>query len=185
MWEVANEYARKFGEIIGYKVEHWVGDEPGVCCFGDAYFFELEEMMDVVDRIDEHCKRYGSKEAVGQEVIDWADWLLDCNTADMVKEYVMPRVTRQLRPNICLSAWLDGCPHIEKKAWTGPDSEYIQLQNDVETMERLIKEYRGNRTMENVLTNLQARLDIEAKRKAERDFKEWEEYIKRGVSVAM
>lgn len=183
MWAVAKEYARQFGEIIGYRVDHWVGDEPWVCCFGDCYFFELEEMVDLVDKIDEHCKRYGSKKAVGQEVIDWMDWLMDGRPSDALMEYTMPRVTHQLRPNISLSAWMAGCPRQEMKAWNGPDAEYFQLKNDVETMERLIKEYRGNRTLENVMTNLQAKLDIEAKEKSERDFREWEDFLKKGKSV--
>lgn len=184
LWAVAKEYARQFGEIIGYRVDHWMGDEPWVCCFGDCYFFEMEEMVELVDKIDEHCIRYGSRKAVGQEVIDWMNWVMEGMPSDMTAEYVMKRVTHQLRPNISLSAWMDGRPREDRKAWEGPDAEYLRLQNDVEMMERIISEYRGNRTLENVMTNLQAKLDIEAKKKAERDFQEWEKFLKKGKNDA-
>lgn len=48
LWAVAKEYARQFGEIIQMEPEHLVGDCPDMCCFGDCYFFTLEEIRQVV-----------------------------------------------------------------------------------------------------------------------------------------
>lgn len=174
---VAKEYARIFGDIIGSELEFFVGDDPtDMACFGDCFFFSLSEMRDVVDNIDAYVTRYGSKEAVGQEIRDWVNWWVDSSNALM--ERIEPRVTHQLRPNISLKAWLDGCPRKEHKPWAGPDAEYLRLKNDADTLTRLIAEYRGNRSLDNVLKNIQAQLDIEAERKAKRDFFEWENIIK-------
>lgn len=176
---VAKEYARQFGKIIGMELEHFVGDDPmGFACFGDSYFFNLGDMAVVVDNIEAYAKRYGSREAVGQEVLDWVDWWLDGRHGDALTERIVSRVTRQLRPNISLEKWLDGHPREDTQPWSGPDADHMRLQNDVATVQRLVGEFRGSRSLDNVLANLQARLDIEAKRKAERDFEEWQQLMK-------
>jgi hypothetical protein len=177
MLGVAKEYARIFGEIIESELDFFVGDDPtDMACFGDCLFFSLSEMRDVVDNIDAYQARYGSKEAVGQEIRDWVYWLTDSSNALM--ERIEPRVTHQIRPNISLKAWLDGCPRQERKQFSGPDAEYMRLQDDADTLKRLIAEYRGSRSLDNVLKNVQAQLDIEAERKAKRDFAEWEKLMK-------
>lgn len=177
MMAVAKEYARIFGEIIESELEFFVGDDPtDIACFGDCLFFSLSEMRDVVDNIDAYQARYGSKDAVGQEIRDWVYWLTDSSNAMM--ERIEPRVTHQLKPNISLKAWLDGCPRQERKPYSGPDAEYMRLQNDADTLKRLIAEYRGTRSLDNVLKNVQAQLDIEAERKAKRDHDEWEKIMK-------
>ncbi len=174
---VAKEYARLFGQIIESELEFFVGDDPtGIACFGDCFFFSLSEMRDVVDNIDAYNARYGSREAVGQEIRDWVYWWTDNSNALM--ERIEPRVTHHLRPNISLKAWLDGCPRQECKPFSGQDAEYIRLQNDADTLKRLIAEYRGNSSLDNVLNNVQAKLDIEAEQKAKRDFAEWEKIMK-------
>ena len=146
LWAVANEYARQFGEIIQMEPEHWVGDCPDMCCFGDCYFFTLEEIRQVVDDIDKYKKRYRSAEAVGEEIRDWVDWWLDdCDAERMCR--VEHRVTRQLRPNINLKSWLDGCPREDRQPWSGPDAELMQLENDELVLERLIATYRENRSL--------------------------------------
>lgn len=177
LWAVAKEYARLFGEIISMEPEFWVSDEPWLCCFGDCYFFTLDEMVQVVDNIGKYVKRYGSKEAVGQEVRDWVDWWLESDIKACDYERMQARVTHQLRVNIKLSAWLDGCPREDSKPFDGPDAHYIQLQNDHETLERLISQYRENRTLGNVLENVSTMLDRAAKEKAERDFQYWSELM--------
>lgn len=175
---VATEYARQFGKILGTDPEYWVGDDPEICCFGDCWFFTLDEMRAVVDGIDKYVTRYGSREAVGQEIRDWEEWWLEDMHIGDVMEVVMPRATKQLRPNISLQAWLDGCPRDERKAWTGPDADLMRMENDVATLERLIVEFRANRTLENVLANLRAKLDVAKEEKARRDFEEWEKMMK-------
>lgn len=176
---VAKEYARIFGEIIESELEFFVGDDPtDMACFGEYLFFSISEMRDVVDNIDTYVTRYGSIEAVGQEIRDWVYWWTDADSSNTLMERIEPRVTHQLRPNISLKAWLDGCPRQERKTWEGPDADYLRLQNDADTLKRLIAEYRGSRSLDNVLENIQAQLDIEAKRKAKRDFAEWEKIMK-------
>ena len=177
MMAVAKEYARIFGQIIESELEFFVGDDPtDIACFGDCLFFSLSEMRDVVDNIDAYQARYGSREAVGQEIRDWVNWWVDSSNALM--ERIESRVTHQLRPNISLKAWLDGCPRQERKPWEGPDADYLRLQDDADTLKRLIAEYRGSRSLDNVLENVQAQLDIETERKAKRDFAEWEKIMK-------
>ena len=176
---VAKEYARLFGQIIESELEFFVGDDPtDTACFSDYFFFSLSEMRDVVDNIDAYKARYGSREAVGQEIRDWVSWWVDADCGNALMERIEPRVTHHLRPNISLKAWLDGCPRQECKPFSGPDAEYIRLQNDADTLKRLIAEYRSNRSLDNVLNNVQAKLDIEAERKAKRDFAEWEKIMK-------
>jgi hypothetical protein len=179
---VAKEYARIFGEIIEAELEFFVGDDPtDMACFGDCFFFSLSEMRDVVDNIDAYQARYGSKEAVGQEIRDWVNWWADADSSNALMERIEPRVTHHLWPNISLKAWLDGCPRQERKPYSGPDAEYMRLQDDADTLKRLIAEYRGSRSLDNVLKNIQAQLDIEEERKAKRDFDAWEKIMKSDV----
>lgn len=179
LWAVAREYARLFGEIIGAEPEHWVGDTPDMCCFGDCYFFTLEEMRGVVDKIDEHTERYGTKEAVGDEVRDWVDWWLDDipdgeASGTTVMEHVEARVTRQLRPNITLEAWLGGCPREERTPWSGPDAEYMRLKQTHQLLIGLIKDYGPDNTLENVFVDVDQDLERETAAKRKRDKEEFE-----------
>lgn len=178
LWAVAKEYARQFGEIIGYDPEYWVGDCPDLCCFGDYYFFSLEEMREVVDNIGKYAKRYGSKGAVGQEIRDWVDWWLDSRYDETAAlERVLPRVTQQLRVNINLKSWLDGCPREDRTPWSGPDADFVRLQNDHDTIERLMKEYGPDSILADIFTDLAQDLNKAAEEKARRDFGQWQEML--------
>ncbi len=174
-WAVAQTVAQLFGEIIGMRLEHFVGDDPTeTACFGDCYFFTVGEMWQVLQNLDRYVGRYGSREAVGEEIRDWVDWWMDSHDPDTARELVRARVTHQLRPNISLRAWLDGCPREDRLPWSGPDADYMRLQSDRDTLERLIREYRANRTLSNVLDSINTDLDREAEQKAKRDFDEWQ-----------
>jgi len=177
---VAKEYARQFGDIIGMELEHFVGDEPtDIACFGDCYFFTLQEMAQVVDNIDRYVRRYGSKTAVGDEVRDWVDWYLDGMSHDSpLQEVIMPRVTHQLRPNISLKAWLDGCPREDTHPWSGPDADYLRLQNDKATLERLVSDYGPDSILKDVQADIDECLDYETEMKARRDFDDWQQMMK-------
>jgi hypothetical protein len=91
---VAKEYARQFGKIIGIEPDYWTGGDLslGSCLFGD-YFFVLNDMQIVVDNLDKWVKKYGTVEKVGNEVIEWI-------------EFVTEHYPRQ--PRINLYAWMDG-----------------------------------------------------------------------------
>lgn len=181
LFSIAREYARQFGELIEYGPEFWVADDPWFCSFGDAYFFTLEEMASVVDNLPELVKRYGSKEAVGQEIRDWVSWWLDSDIKPQDHERIEGRVTRQLRVNITLMAWLRGCPREEMQPFAGPDADYLRHLNEHDTLESLIAEYRENRSLGNVLASVDKKLDADREAKARRDFESWEKIVRKEI----
>ena len=82
-------YTDRFSRIIGIDFEFWVGDmreedraadrptQPvDVAQFGD-YFFNLSDIRTVVDNYKYWLNRYGLREAVGEEVCDWHDYVLE------------------------------------------------------------------------------------------------------------
>lgn len=180
LWAVAKEYARLFGEVIGMEPEFWVSDDPFLCCFGDTMFFSLDEMRQVIDRLPEYVRRYGSREAVGEEIQAWVNWWLDgINHEDIMLERILPHVTHQLRPNISLVAWLDGCPREDRKPWSGPDADFLRLHNEHETLLRFIREYGPDRELKVVLSDVEERLDRETVAKRKRDEEERQILLKK------
>ena len=82
-------YVKRFSYIIGIDFEFWVGDmreedraadrpsdSVDVAQFGD-YFFNLSDIRTVVDNYKYWLNRHGSREAVGEEVCDWHDYVLE------------------------------------------------------------------------------------------------------------
>ena len=101
-------YTYSFSEIIGVDFDYWVGDmreedkqagrptQPvDVAQFGD-YIFDLSDIRTVVDNYRYWLQRYGTREAVGEEVCDWHD-------------YVLERMGRN-KIYINLFNWLNGAP---------------------------------------------------------------------------
>ena len=101
-------YTDRFSRIIGIDFEFWVGDmreedkqadrpsqSVDVAQFGD-YFFNLSDIRTVVDNYKYWLQRYGTREAVGQEVCDWQD-------------YVVERMSEK-KNYINLFNWLNGAP---------------------------------------------------------------------------
>lgn len=101
-------YTDRFSHIIGVDFEFWVGDmrkedraadrpsQPvDVAQFGD-YFFNLSDIRTVVDNYRYWLQRYGTREAVGEEVCDWHD-------------YVVERMSEK-KNYINLFHWLNGAP---------------------------------------------------------------------------
>ena len=172
LWAVAKEYARLFGDVIEMIPEYWVSDDPFMCSFGDTMFFTLDEMRQVIDRLPEYIRKHGSREAVGNEIRAWIDWWLDGVHGDVVLERVFPRVTHQLRPNISLSAWLDGCPREGRKPWSGPDADFLRLSEDHDTLSRLISDYGPDRELKVVFADVNERLEREKVEKDKRDMEE-------------
>ena len=83
-------YTSRFSHIIGVNFDYWVADmreedkqadrptQPvDVANFGD-YYFNLDEIRTVVDNYKYWLRRYGTREAVGQEVRDWQYYTVDC-----------------------------------------------------------------------------------------------------------
>ena len=82
-------YTARFSHIIGVDFDYWVGDsreedsaakrasQPvDVAQYGD-YFFNLVDIRTVVDNYKYWLKRYGTREAVAQEVRDWHDYVVE------------------------------------------------------------------------------------------------------------
>ena len=101
-------YTDRFSHIIGVDFDYWVGDmreedkqarrptQPvNVAQFGD-YFFDLEDIRTVVDNYKYWLQRYGTREAVGQEVRDW-------------QYYVTERMSKK-KIHLNLFHWLNGAP---------------------------------------------------------------------------
>ena len=101
-------YVKRFSYIIGEDFDYWVGDmreedkqarrptQPvDVAQLGD-YIFDLSDIRTVVDNYRYWLQRYGTREAVGQEVRDWQYYTVD--RLGKGKEYIN------------LFHWLSGVP---------------------------------------------------------------------------
>lgn len=101
-------YTDRFSHIIGVNFDYWVADmreedkqadrpthPVDVANFGD-YYFDLEDIRTVVDNYKYWLERYGTREAVGQEVRDW-------------QYYVVERMSEK-KNYINLFNWLNGAP---------------------------------------------------------------------------
>lgn len=175
LMSIAKEIARQFGEILGIEPEFWVADSPALCCFGDTLFFTLEEMRVVLEKLPKYVKRYGSKEAVGEEINAWTEWWLEsCPSA---LEYARARVTHQLRPNINLESWLDGCPREVSSAWQGPDADVMRLRNYKDCLSDLKEEFGEEQEIGHVLRDVILELERKEKEKKDRDSKEWQKVM--------
>lgn len=171
--KIANAYAWEFSKIIGYRVEFWVGDGAfEYASFGDCYFFDIWEIAYVVDNIDKLVKKFGSKEAVGKEIIEWVEWLLEGMTKKERTEYVMQRATLTIRPNINLRSWLDGAPRVGRQCWLG--DEYVRLSDCKKVLNSLVGEYGRDIALGLVKENVAKALEEETKVYQERLKKEFE-----------
>lgn len=177
LWRVANGYAREFGKVIGMRFDFWVGGEPELGCFGDSMFFTLYEMQQVVDNLPKYIERYGSKEAVGDEIREWTDWWLD-GASDKMFERILPRVTHHLRPNISLKAWLDGCPRKDRDAWSGPDAKLMKRRTLYQLLIEYCAKYKINTDVVNIVCRLQKEINQLSIEKDERDKRAYEELMK-------
>ena len=110
-------HAEIFAETIGMDFDYFIGDtykedkeanrptEPvEMCAFGD-YYFNIHDVRTVVENMHYWLERYGSKEALAEEIIDWYDHIADTKTKDKVS----------------LFSWLSGCPRPEKGGKDGSD----------------------------------------------------------------
>ena len=85
---IIDSYASIFAQIIGVGLDHWVGDSReedqqagrpsypvDAAIFGD-YVFTYLNIRTVVDNYRYWLERYGTREAVGQEVIGWHEYVV-------------------------------------------------------------------------------------------------------------
>jgi len=153
LWKAVNEYTRQLAELLecDYHDCHWIGtDDEGrgtftVCDFGDTTILTLDEMQTIIDRLPEWEKRYGSRQAVAEEVREWMDWSLE------------EQHLTNGHPRINLEHWLMGCPR-EMPEPTIYD-ELAAYRDDMRDAEALIDKYGGERTLFDVKGKAQERID--------------------------
>ena len=171
-WSVAKEYARQVAELLDLNPQdcYWVGSDNDerktidICDMGTGtLFLTLDEIQTIIDRLPEWIARYGSREAVADEINDWNEWWLQ--DATDITEAARQRIIHTLRPRLCLRDWLSGTRETDIADTNSVQTDYIRLTNDTETLDRLIREYGENRSIGNVRQQLTARLKIATERK--------------------
>ena len=104
--DVALDYMKQVAKLLNRDPRdcHWVGTDDHergiytICDLGDITFLTLDQMQVIIDRLPEWLARYGSCEAVAQEIDDWMEWSID------------PSNWLDGHPRINLEHWLMGCP---------------------------------------------------------------------------
>jgi hypothetical protein len=171
LWPIVKEYTRQVTELMQCREWHWIGtDDDGkdaceILDIDGCYFLTWEDVQVIVDKMDVWVSRYGSMEAVADEVRGWQDWWLEKNNIDEhpLLELWESRRERFLktRPFINLEHWLMGCPR-EKRQPTMYDQRR-ELTVKMEFVKELMEKYRDARTLTNVFDNLGAELkELEA-----------------------
>ena len=175
-WSVAKEYARQVAELLGTNPCdcYWIGSDNDerkaidTCDMGTGILFlTLDEMQTIIDRLPEWIARYGSREAVAEEVTDWNEWWLQ--DATDLTEAARQRTIHTLRPRLSLCDWLSGKREADIAGTNNVQVDYLRLSNDTDILTRLIREYGENRSIGNVLQQLTARLRVAAERKQAED----------------
>lgn len=171
LWQAVNEYTLRVAELLecDYRDCHWVGtDDEGrgtftICDFGDTIFITLDQMQTIIDRFPEWEKRYGSRQAVAEEVRDWMEWSIEeQNLTDG-------------HPRINLEHWLMGFPR--EKPEPTIDDELSAYRDEMKAAEALIDRYGGERTLFDVKGEVQERIDT-IMPEIERRNAEWFEEVK-------
>ena len=171
LWPIVLEYTRQVAEVMGCSEWHWIGTNDrgdGVCDvldLGGSYTLGWSEVLLIVDRLDEWVKRYGSMEAVGDAVKEWEDWWMDEFSENETyicafDNLLCDRNKWHLRtyPRINLEHWLMGCPRDVVRHELGMFDKVTGMNIEVEILRRLAEEYRGVRTIENVISNIEAKI---------------------------
>ena len=169
LWSVAKEYARLVGQVIGQEPEFWVAEDisVSVCCFGDVWFLTLEEMQIIIDHMEKWLDRYGTRQAVGQEITDWLDWIIsdDCFDYETCEERPHPKIN--------LWSWLTGLrPEDIKNRPTPPTTadEIAQHRDIIKTLELLRSSYGSAIPLGEAIGSITARLtELEARKRLEDD----------------
>ena len=120
-------------------------------------------MQTIIDRFPEWEKRYGSRQAVAEEVRDWMEWSIEeQNLTDG-------------HPRINLEHWLMGFPR--EKPEPTIDDELSAYRDEMKAAEALIDRYGGERTLFDVKGEVQERIDT-IMPEIERRNAEWFEEVK-------
>lgn len=167
LWEIVQEYTRRVADLMdcSHKDCHWIGtDDNGngifsVCDFGDTTFLTLEQMQVIIDRLPEWEARYGSREAVAQEVYDWLEWSLEEeNLTDG-------------HPRINLEHWLMGCPR--EKPESG-NAEKVEQLRALLKMENIVLGAMGDCLLSEAKAKTQELIDIFGAQAAKEMEEDWQ-----------
>ena len=160
--DVALDYMKQVAKLLNRDPRdcHWVGTdnhERGIytiCDLGDITFLTLDQMQVIIDRLPDWLRRYGTTEAVAQEIDDWMEWSIqEENWLDG-------------HPRINLEHWLMGCPR-EPKTDTTIDKE-IQQHRDILSVLGTVRGTYGNIPVGRAIENIHARLtELEARKRIE------------------
>jgi hypothetical protein len=172
LWPIVKEYTRQVTELMQCREWHWVGtdddgkDVCGILDIDGCYFLSWEDVQIIVDKLDVWVARFGSTEAVADEVRGWQEWWVGNHDSDSESRLVELWESRRerflrTRPYINLEHWLMGCPR-EKRQPTMYDQRR-ELTVKMEFVKELMEKYRDARTLTNVFDNLGAELkELEA-----------------------
>lgn len=82
---IAMRYAAEVADILDvpYSNIHWIGtDDFGngvydICDFGDTVILSFADIQLIVNNMSKWVKKYGSRQAVGNAIMEYLDWMLD------------------------------------------------------------------------------------------------------------
>ena len=182
LWSVAKEYARLVGQVIGQEPEFWVAEDISVscCCFGDVWFLTLEEMQIIIDHMPKWLARYGTRQAVGQEITDWLDWTIE-------DSYDPDRDQYRRHARINLWSWLTGLRPEDIEGKTTSADEIALHHDIIHALEMVRSSYGSAIPLGEAIGSITARLqELEARKKLEdderfkniRDTEEYKEFLR-------
>lgn len=164
--DVALDYMKQVAKLLNRDPRdcHWVGTDDHergiytICDLGDITFLTLDQMQVIIDRLPEWLARYGSREAVAQEIDDWLDWSIEDG-------YDPDRDQYRRHARINLWSWLSGLRPADLKVTV--DDE-IQQHRDILSVLCAIHGGYGNITVVRAIENIHARLtELEARKRIE------------------
>ena len=134
MRDVALGYMKQVADLLGRDPRdcHWVGTDDNecgiytVCDMGDITFLTLDQMQVIIDRLPDWLKRYGTTEAVAQEIDDWMEWSIQ--EENMLDGH----------PRINLEHWLMGCPR--ERLGTGHEFDSISDTEAFQKFKRMMED---------------------------------------------
>ena len=139
---VTDWYARKAGQILGFNLDYWIGENINrdMACYADYIFLSFSDMQIIIDHLDAWVRKYGSRETVGQAVTDWYNYITD-------KDEDMPEIN--------LWSWLNGLRPEDIK----PDtiSEMVRLEKQVAVLRKVQEVYSG-KTIDNIIIQIESRI---------------------------
>ena len=134
MRDVALGYMKQVADLLGRDQRdcHWVGTDDHergiytICDLGDITFLTLDQMQVIIDRLPDWLRRYGTTEAVAQEIDDWMEWSIQ--EENMLDGH----------PRINLEHWLMGCPR--ERLGTGHEFDSISDTEAFQKFKRMMED---------------------------------------------